>query len=56
MTDEERAEIAALWIAIKQVNQNQLTLQRNVERLSFRLMLQEAATVAAEMDQPRISH
>ena len=57
MTDwDMRAEIAALWIAIRQLNENQRALLDNIQRLSHRLFIQEAITVAEEMDEPRTLH
>lgn len=59
MTDLDaiRAEIAALWIALQQVNANQRALLDNIYRLSHRLMVQEAATVVEEMEDPgRMTH
>ncbi len=57
MSDPELVEI---WQAIRALNRNQLTLQRAldaaVNRLSQRLMLQEATSAAIEMDQPRSTH
>lgn len=54
--DALRAEIAALWVALRQVNENQLALNANVHRLSHRLMIQEAVTAAEELDQPKGLH
>ena len=53
-----RAEISALWIAIRQLNENQRALLDNIHRLSHRLFIQEAATVVEEMEEeePRVLH
>ena len=51
-----RAEISALWIAIRQLNENQRALLDNIQRLSHRLVIQEAATVVEEMDETRDLH
>lgn len=60
MTDEEhaqiRAEIAALWTAVMQLNQNHQNLLANIYRLSNRLLVQEAYSAAEEMDNPRGLH
>ena len=57
MTDwDMRAEIAALWIAIRQLNENQRALLDNIQRLSHRLVIQEAATVVEEMEETRDLH
>lgn len=54
MTDFDlHAEISAIWIAIQQVNQNQLAIHANVKRLSERLAVHEAATALNQMDEPR---
>lgn len=54
MTDFDlHAEISALWIAIQQVNQNQLAIHTNLKRLSDRLAISEAAAALDEMDEPR---
>lgn len=53
MTDEEhasiRAEIAALWTAIRDLNNNDQNLLANVYRLSNRLLVHEATQVSEEM-------
>jgi hypothetical protein len=52
--DALRAEIAALWIALKQVNENQQAIHTNFYRMSARMNLHEAYQASAEMyDQPR---
>lgn len=56
MTDQEaaevRANIAALWEAIRQLNMNDQNMLSNITRLSHRLVLQEAALVVEEMEDP----